>query len=181
MGAENQKRLFRLSGPVLSFCRWGTGSPYGSVTCLRWPSMEAATRNQIFWLTVRTLSFPRFITTIPCFIFSSSINSFWSRSFSLIEGEQQIPLDSHFLERSPKTSLKSEEIMLSVSIPHSTQGKAPWLTAHPEGAQLTLGDFWGCSEEEANSQRTIWFAFISGPHCDFCRCWPHRCLPTLWL
>ncbi|XP_066201736.1 aldehyde oxidase 4-like [Saccopteryx leptura] len=37
------------------------------------------------------------------------------------EGERQIPLDGHFLERSPEASLKSEEIMLSVYIPYSTQ------------------------------------------------------------
>ncbi|XP_025743090.2 aldehyde oxidase 4-like [Callorhinus ursinus] len=37
------------------------------------------------------------------------------------EGEQQIPLNGHFLERSPEASLKSEEIVLSVYIPHSTQ------------------------------------------------------------
>uniref|UniRef100_A0A452V7N7 Aldehyde oxidase 4-like n=1 Tax=Ursus maritimus TaxID=29073 RepID=A0A452V7N7_URSMA len=36
-------------------------------------------------------------------------------------GERQIPLNSHFLERSPEASLKSEEIVLSVHIPHSTQ------------------------------------------------------------
>ncbi|KAM7105136.1 aldehyde oxidase 4-like isoform 1-T1 [Molossus nigricans] len=37
------------------------------------------------------------------------------------EGERQIPLDGHFLERSPEANLKSEEIVLSVYIPHSTQ------------------------------------------------------------
>ncbi|XP_032716013.1 aldehyde oxidase 4-like isoform X3 [Lontra canadensis] len=37
------------------------------------------------------------------------------------EGERQIPLNSLFLERSPEASLKSEEIVLSVYIPHSTQ------------------------------------------------------------
>ncbi|EPY77222.1 aldehyde oxidase structural 2-like protein [Camelus ferus] len=37
------------------------------------------------------------------------------------EGERQIPLDGHFLERSPEARLKSEEIVLSVYIPHSTQ------------------------------------------------------------
>ncbi|XP_057603209.1 aldehyde oxidase 4-like isoform X4 [Hippopotamus amphibius kiboko] len=37
------------------------------------------------------------------------------------EGERQIPLDSHFLKNSPEASLKSEEIVLSVYIPHSTQ------------------------------------------------------------
>uniref|UniRef100_G1Q5J1 aldehyde oxidase n=1 Tax=Myotis lucifugus TaxID=59463 RepID=G1Q5J1_MYOLU len=37
------------------------------------------------------------------------------------EGERQIPLDGHFLERSPEADLKSEEIVLSVYIPHSTQ------------------------------------------------------------
>ncbi|KAK1336527.1 hypothetical protein QTO34_002558, partial [Cnephaeus nilssonii] len=40
---------------------------------------------------------------------------------SLIEGERQIPLDGHFLERLPEADLKSEEIVLSVYIPHSTQ------------------------------------------------------------
>ncbi|XP_057359695.1 aldehyde oxidase 4-like isoform X2 [Manis pentadactyla] len=38
------------------------------------------------------------------------------------EGERQIPLDGLFLERSPEASLKPEEIVLSVYIPHSTQG-----------------------------------------------------------
>uniref|UniRef100_A0A8D0V338 aldehyde oxidase n=1 Tax=Sus scrofa TaxID=9823 RepID=A0A8D0V338_PIG len=42
-------------------------------------------------------------------------------SFSLIEGERQIPLDGHFLERSPDASLKPEEVVLSVYIPHSPQ------------------------------------------------------------
>ncbi|XP_077741797.1 aldehyde oxidase 4-like isoform X3 [Canis aureus] len=37
------------------------------------------------------------------------------------EGKRQIPLNSHFLERSPEASLKSEEIVLSVYIPYSTQ------------------------------------------------------------
>nr|XP_003405989.2 aldehyde oxidase 4-like isoform X1 [Loxodonta africana] len=37
------------------------------------------------------------------------------------EGERQIPLNSHFLERSPEADLKSEEIVLSVYIPYSTQ------------------------------------------------------------
>ncbi|XP_015424639.1 PREDICTED: aldehyde oxidase 4-like, partial [Myotis davidii] len=37
------------------------------------------------------------------------------------EGERQIPLDGHFLERAPEADLKSEEIVLSVYIPHSTQ------------------------------------------------------------
>ncbi|XP_054578921.1 aldehyde oxidase 4-like isoform X2 [Eptesicus fuscus] len=37
------------------------------------------------------------------------------------EGERQIPLDGHFLERLPEVDLKSEEIVLSVYIPHSTQ------------------------------------------------------------
>ncbi|XP_036109228.1 aldehyde oxidase 4-like [Molossus molossus] len=37
------------------------------------------------------------------------------------EGERQIPLDGQFLERSPEANLKSEEIVLSVYIPHSTQ------------------------------------------------------------
>ncbi|XP_016051352.1 PREDICTED: aldehyde oxidase 4-like [Miniopterus natalensis] len=37
------------------------------------------------------------------------------------EGERQIPLDGHFLERSPEANLKSEEIVSSVYIPHSTQ------------------------------------------------------------
>ncbi|XP_032210256.1 aldehyde oxidase 4-like isoform X4 [Mustela erminea] len=37
------------------------------------------------------------------------------------EGERQIPLNSLFLERSSEASLKSEEIVLSVYIPHSTQ------------------------------------------------------------
>ncbi|KAF3824242.1 hypothetical protein GH733_008527, partial [Mirounga leonina] len=37
------------------------------------------------------------------------------------EGDRQIPLNGHFLERSPEACLKSEEIVLSVYIPHSTQ------------------------------------------------------------
>uniref|UniRef100_A0A8D0TT53 FAD-binding PCMH-type domain-containing protein n=1 Tax=Sus scrofa TaxID=9823 RepID=A0A8D0TT53_PIG len=37
------------------------------------------------------------------------------------EGERQIPLDGHFLERSPDASLKPEEVVLSVYIPHSPQ------------------------------------------------------------
>ncbi|XP_036276911.1 aldehyde oxidase 4-like [Pipistrellus kuhlii] len=37
------------------------------------------------------------------------------------EGERQIPLDGHFLERLPEADLKSEEIVSSVYIPHSTQ------------------------------------------------------------
>ncbi|XP_041592981.1 aldehyde oxidase 4-like [Vulpes lagopus] len=37
------------------------------------------------------------------------------------EGKRQIPLNSHFLERSPEANLKSEEIVLSVYIPYSTQ------------------------------------------------------------
>ncbi|KAJ8778828.1 hypothetical protein J1605_013062 [Eschrichtius robustus] len=37
------------------------------------------------------------------------------------EGERQIPLDSHFLRKSPEASLKSEEVVLSVYIPRSTQ------------------------------------------------------------
>uniref|UniRef100_A0A671G6L8 xanthine dehydrogenase n=1 Tax=Rhinolophus ferrumequinum TaxID=59479 RepID=A0A671G6L8_RHIFE len=37
------------------------------------------------------------------------------------DGERQIALDSKFLERAPEANLKSEEIVLSVSIPHSTK------------------------------------------------------------
>ncbi|KAM9085907.1 LOW QUALITY PROTEIN: aldehyde oxidase 4-like [Megaptera novaeangliae] len=37
------------------------------------------------------------------------------------EGERQIPLDSHFLKKSPEAGLKSEEVVLSVYIPRSTQ------------------------------------------------------------
>uniref|UniRef100_A0A4W2EB73 aldehyde oxidase n=1 Tax=Bos indicus x Bos taurus TaxID=30522 RepID=A0A4W2EB73_BOBOX len=44
-----------------------------------------------------------------------------AQSFSLIEGKRQIPLDGRFLEKSPEANLKSEETVLSVYIPHSTQ------------------------------------------------------------
>uniref|UniRef100_A0A4W2IR68 aldehyde oxidase n=1 Tax=Bos indicus x Bos taurus TaxID=30522 RepID=A0A4W2IR68_BOBOX len=37
------------------------------------------------------------------------------------EGKRQIPLDGRFLEKSPEANLKSEETVLSVYIPHSTQ------------------------------------------------------------
>ncbi|XP_077010735.1 aldehyde oxidase 4-like [Tamandua tetradactyla] len=37
------------------------------------------------------------------------------------EGERQIPLNGPYLERLPEADLKSEEIVLSVSIPYSTQ------------------------------------------------------------
>ncbi|MBZ3884719.1 Aldehyde oxidase 4 [Sciurus carolinensis] len=37
------------------------------------------------------------------------------------EGERQIPLNGPFLERAPEANLKSEEIVLSISIPYSTQ------------------------------------------------------------
>ncbi|XP_019491152.1 PREDICTED: aldehyde oxidase 4-like [Hipposideros armiger] len=37
------------------------------------------------------------------------------------DGERQIPLDGNFLEKLPEANLKSEEIVLSVYIPHSTQ------------------------------------------------------------
>uniref|UniRef100_A0A8C6EJW0 FAD-binding PCMH-type domain-containing protein n=1 Tax=Microcebus murinus TaxID=30608 RepID=A0A8C6EJW0_MICMU len=37
------------------------------------------------------------------------------------DGQRQIPLNGPFLERSPEANLKSEEIVLSVSIPYSTQ------------------------------------------------------------
>nr|XP_023478097.1 LOW QUALITY PROTEIN: aldehyde oxidase 4-like [Equus caballus] len=42
------------------------------------------------------------------------------------EGERQIPLDGRFLERSPEANLKSEEIVLSVHIPYSTQWHFVW-------------------------------------------------------
>ncbi|KAM6178132.1 aldehyde oxidase 4-like [Rhynchocyon petersi] len=37
------------------------------------------------------------------------------------EGERQIPLNGHFLEKSPEADLTSEEIVLSVHIPYSTK------------------------------------------------------------
>ncbi|KAM9249305.1 LOW QUALITY PROTEIN: aldehyde oxidase 4-like [Dugong dugon] len=40
------------------------------------------------------------------------------------ERERQIPLNGHFLERSPEADLKSEEIVLPVYISHSTQATA---------------------------------------------------------
>ncbi|GAB1284988.1 Aldehyde oxidase 4 [Apodemus speciosus] len=42
-------------------------------------------------------------------------------SFSLTEGERQIPLNGPFLEKLPEANLKPEEVILSVSIPYSAQ------------------------------------------------------------
>lgn len=41
--------------------------------------------------------------------------------FSVTEGEQQIPFDGAFLEGSPETNLKPEWVVVSVSIPYTTQ------------------------------------------------------------
>ncbi|KAB0390726.1 hypothetical protein E2I00_019655 [Balaenoptera physalus] len=64
------------------------------------------------------------------------------------EGEWQIPLDSHFLKKSPEASLKSEEVILSVYI-HSTlySDKCSLTCRPPQGSPARPERIWTVLDE----------------------------------
>lgn len=132
MGNKNKKGHVSVLGPTMPLCMRNQKPevPGPAAASLAWELDEEPTS-----LASRcALSVHQCVTSVPLGILSNLITS--SQSFSLTEGKRQIPLDGRFLEKLPETNLKSEETVLSVYIPHSTQVRAPWPTAHPREAQL---------------------------------------------